>query len=242
MAFSMDYGQVRRLGYAIGDAGDELSGAASPGAVIPFLPTAYEVREGAAFGNTAGAAACHGWWQSVAETAGVAASRLASALYADADRLDQVIFLFMTTDHETADEIASAGTGQVTFLSAHIHSGNSATDDYLRATQLDRLVNHAAGLGGPVVVGVDANTSTIPAELRDTDVSGPRAVNRFGTEGFADVGDVAGGRAGEGTSHSGQSIDYVFNRGVATTGDPDLVDGASSDHDGQAVVYRDTGW
>lgn len=242
MALSMDYGRVQQLGHAIDDAGDELAGAASTGAVIPFLPTAYEVRDGAAFGNTAGAAACHEWWQSVAGAAGLAASRLASALHADAERIDQVVLLFMTTDHQTADDIASAGTGRATFLSAHVHSGDSATDDYLRATQLDRLVNHAGGLGGPVVVGVDANVSTIPAEVRDTDVSGPGAVGRFGSEGFTDVGDVADGQAGEGTSHSGQSIDYVFDRGVATTGGPDLVDGASSDHDGQAVEYRDTGW
>jgi hypothetical protein len=207
------------------------------------------VLDASAFGNTSGGAVCATVWADVVDQAGTAHPYLREAVQTDAVRLDEVIACFQRTDHESADDLCAAGS-TITVMSAHLHSHDSdqATpewDDYLRATQHDRMVDYAVGRPGAVIVGVDANVSV------DRDDDGglaeypqdlaPRAVDRFDQEGFDNVGDFSEGQPGEGTSSSDRSIDYVWVRGL-NAGAPTEVEGDPSDHDGQYVEYALPRW
>lgn len=204
-----------------------------------FGPPAYAVTDASAFGNTASGADCHAAWGELTDAAGLAASRLLHALHTDGHRLDQVIFSFQTTDHETADLVNSAGA-PLTFISSHVHHNQDGLpdelNDQIRGDQLDEVVDHAAGIDGPVIVGSDDNTTSDPDEFYDFEADGPAALDRYGSEGFQDVGDV-------GPTVGDRTIDHIHARGVpASVVDPTRVDGGPSDHDGQSVSYYLTDW
>lgn len=259
MTTLMEYDRVRWLRARTVEAAAGMSTAADPRDLPgPSLLAPAQV-PASAFGNTSGGDFCHTAWQDVLDQVTAANRNLRRALEDDADRLDQVISCFQDRDHESADRICAAGN-TVTVLSAHLHSNDSdlATpewDDYLRATQHDRMVDYASGRTGAVVVGVDANVSIDRegsgggegseeyedlAEYRDGELA-PRAVDRFEDEGFENVGDFSHGEPGEGTSSSERSIDYIWSRGLGA-GSPQEVGGGPSDHDGQVVDHRIHGW
>jgi hypothetical protein len=237
----MEYDRVRWLRRRTVVAAQGMStGSTTGGGSGPDPLPAAQV-PASAFGNTLGGSGCATVWRDVVEQATAANANLARVLDTDANRLDEVIDVFQTTDHESADEICAAPP-EITVMSAHLHSHDDASpvwDDYLRATQHDRLVDYAVDQPGPVIVGVDANVS-----LDEDEYSGelaPDAVERFEDEGFDNVGDFSHGEPGVGTSSSDKSIDYVWSRGLEP-GDPQEVEGAPSDHDGMVVGLDVARW
>jgi hypothetical protein len=204
-------------------------------------PPTYTV-PASAFGNTLSADDCSTDWDSAVSRALGATSALQRALSADVTRLGGVVETFIRMDDEAADQILAAGS-QMTFISSHVQSNSGrfpdAWNDYLRARQLDRLVDYASDVQGPVAIGGDDNVSLIDDEQHDFDRLGPDALERFEDEGYANVGDVSD--QGGTLDGSGRSIDHIHARGVEA-GEPALVDGGPSDHHGQAVTYALADW
>lgn len=235
MALLLDPEQVTWLKGQVSDAATDFDETINE-------PPTYTVRDASAFGNTASAGDCYAAWDLAVGKALGAAGALRGAMWRDVDRLAEVVETFLRLDDEQADRILAAGS-RMTFISSHVHNNSSdfpgGWNDILRARQLDRLVDHAAGIEGPVAVGGDNNLSLIDSEQHDADRLGPDALERFGDEGYENVGDVSdqGGTLEE----SGRTIDHIHARGVEA-GDPALVDGGPSDHHGQAVTYTLTDW
>ncbi|MGV9304029.1 hypothetical protein ACWENQ_17220 [Nonomuraea sp. NPDC004354] len=187
-----------------------------------------------AFGNSEKALSCGSSYADLQAAADEAAEALAGVLTRDAGRLRQVVKVFKELDHETADRLLGSASKSLDVYSAHVHShGLHKYDDPVRAGQIDTL--HRA-VDGPSLIGADLNAATNNGAHNTRKVS-LDAINSFNREGYtvytgatnAD-GDVVG------TSPSGTRIDYVISSpGVELAGAPQLVDGGTSDHDGQQV-------
>lgn len=196
-----------------------------------------------AFGNTPIASACHEAWDLMIGKAITAALHLGQTLRSDVERLTDVVDSFQRLDDEEADRINAIGS-RMTFVSSHVHSDSDRfsgpVNDYVRAQQLNRLIDYASDVAGPVAVGSDDNVSLIEEDQTgyvfdpSFDHLGPEALGRYEREGFENVGEVGG-------TNSGGSIDHIHTRGVEA-GEATLVDGGPSDHDGQAITYHVPRW
>jgi hypothetical protein len=206
-------------------------------------PATYTPVDRSAFGNTPRAPECRDAWDQLVGKVLAATNNLHLALRTDVDRLGQVIDSFARLDDEEADRLNAAGS-RMTVISSHAHNDSrnfpGPINDALRARQLDRLVDYAADVAGPVVVGSDDNVSLVEDEQSSNpfdpgyDRLGPEALERYQDEGFEEVGDVGG-------TIGGESIDHIHARGVEP-GEATLVDGGPSDHDGQAVTHTVPPW
>lgn len=232
----MEYEQVGWLADQVAAAATGLSGggtdlSAAPGLAISIpLPLVADpvIATAPAFGNTDAAHDCLSAYHHALGAADDAVTRLGAVLDTDVQRLGAAVTTFQQMDHAAADRVFSAAGQGVNVYSAHLHSDGSNDDDFVRAGQIDRL---RQAIDGPALLGADLN-----AELDDGNLSSA-AVARFGDDGF----DVNAGEVG-GTSHSGRSIDYVMPVDGITAGNPTLVDGGTSDHDGQRVDVAIPNW
>jgi hypothetical protein len=229
----MDYDEVGWLATRVKEAAATLQGghsalAGSPGThqsvPVPSVPDMN------AFGNTPVAGSVSSAYSRTKSAAATAAEGLTSVLQDDVARLDEVKRTFQETDHASADQIsAAAGRGNLSVYSAHVHSDGSNNNDLVRAGQIEQM--QETFNQSPGVIGADFN-----AEVGDGNLSSGAI------QGFEDDGHTIDGGEVGGTSHSGRSIDYVVTApGVSPSG-AELVDGATSDHDGQRVDLTVSRW
>lgn len=229
----MDYEQVEGLAEQVAAAGSGLAGGQATMSTSPDLALSVPLIDDLvfstmpAFGNTDSAHDCLSAYSQARQRADDAVAALIAVLNTDAGRLVEAVSTFRSTDHENADQILSAASRGVNIYSAHVHSDGSNNDDVVRAGQIDRL---RGNIEGPAVLGADLN-----AELDDGNLSAA-AVDAY-EQGF----DVEAGEVG-GTSHSGRSIDYIMPTDGIQAGDPSLVDGGPSDHNGQRVDLTIPNW
>jgi hypothetical protein len=229
----MDYDEVGWLASRVREAAATLQGghaalAGSAGTYttvpVPGVPAVN------AFGNTPTAGSVSAAYSRAKSAGSTATEGMIGVLQDDVARLDEVIRTFQETDHASADRIsAAAGDGSLSVYSGHVHSDGSNNNDLVRAGQIEQM--QETFNQSPGVIGADFN-----AEVGDGNLSSGAI------QGFEDDGHTIGGGEVGGTSHSGRSIDYVVTApGVSPSG-AELVDGATSDHDGQRVDLTVTRW
>lgn len=215
---------------AVGQGRTILSRTPTPVTYVP-VPS---VPGSNAFGNTEKAVSCGSSYSDLQAAADTAAEALAGVLTRDEARLRLVIKVFKQLDHEIADQLLGSASKSLDVYSAHVHShGLRKNDEPVRADQINRL--HGA-IDGPSVIGADLNAETINGDHQTNKISRD-AIHGFNDEGYTvytGATDADGNVVG--TSPSGTRIDYVMSSpGVAMAGAPQLVDGGTSDHDGQRV-------
>ncbi|MEV0619434.1 hypothetical protein AB0I81_39370 [Nonomuraea sp. NPDC050404] len=212
----------------------------SPGAVtyvpVPGVPGSNS------FGNTSKATTAGSAHASVQSSAESLAEILVAVLDSDGDRLRKVIKAFKELDDDIADRLFAKAAKGFDVYSAHVHShGLHEYDDYVRTGQIDRL--HEAMNGGPSLMGGDLNVVTNNGVNPKNTTSGD-AIGDMSREGYTvysgatnDDGRVVG------TSPSGTRIDHVAGSPAFGMGEqPTLMDGATSDHDGQVVDVQVPDW
>lgn len=239
----MEYERVRRLADQVSEAAATLEGGRSalgdgPGTGFslpnPFGEDSF-VQLSTPFGNTQSARTCQAVYHEAQAAGGTATERLGAVLTADVERLGQVITCFQETDHESADQICAAGGDSLNVYSTHVHSHGSSDDDFVRAGQIDRLRDE---IEGPAVIGADLNAEP------DDDNRSSEAIADFEDHGY-DVHSGGVDDSGEvvGTSSSGRFIDHVITSPTITVGgQPQLVDGGPSDHEGQRLDITVPDW
>jgi hypothetical protein len=194
---------------------------------------------GSSLGDTDGAGAALSAYQGMAGTVRGAARNLAAALASDVDRLGSAVAAYRDGDKGAAERVLAAG-GSLDVFTAHVHSGGSPADDYIRGAQLDRYADAVADGHGPTVATLDANVSRDEADQRANDLLAPQALDRFENElGYTDATEPVG------PTHGDNRIDYVFTGPEVVTGDPQRVsasDDELSDHDGQALDVTVPRW
>ncbi|WP_346152645.1 endonuclease/exonuclease/phosphatase family protein [Nonomuraea recticatena] len=242
---SMNFDAVGRLAGKVGEARKAVEQgrtalAGGPGAVtyvpVPSVPGSN------AFGDTSratSAGSAHADLQASAENL---AEILIGVLHSDESRLRKVIKAFKELDDEIADRLFARASKGFDVYSAHVHShGLHEYDDFVRTGQIDRL--HEAMNRGPSLLGGDLNVVTHHGDNPKNTSSGD-AIHDFTKEGYT----VYSGAVNEdgkvvGTSPSGTRIDHVAGSPAFTVnGQPVLVDGATSDHDGQQVDVEIPNW
>ncbi|WP_433514914.1 endonuclease/exonuclease/phosphatase family protein [Nonomuraea sp. CA-143628] len=187
-----------------------------------------------AFGNTSKAVSCGSDYADTLTAAADASELLGALLDRDEKRLRKVIQIFRTTDHEEADRICANSAKSLDVYSAHVHShGLHGNDETVRAMQIDKLHD---SIDGPSVIGADLNAITEDGQT-DWKMAGPQSIASFAQEGYTVYsGASTPDGAIAGTSPTGTRIDHVIGSpSVEFGGRPQLVDGGSSDHDGQKV-------
>jgi len=243
-----DLDQMRSLSARVGDVAAALYDGDPDGTVPAWVFGGSAIAE-STFGNTTGASACYAAWVDAKHEVSAASENVWRVLLSDVARLDQAITCFAEMDDAAADEIIASGT--LTFVSAHTHSGNTLADDFIRGDQNYRLVDYAAGLGTPAMVGADLNEnlganfgslsgddiSGLTDEERGSDNYSATAIASFDDHGYADVGpDEPTSNDGE-----GQRIDHMRARGLVV-GDAEVIDGGPSDHHGQSAEVTLPWW
>ncbi|HZM82750.1 MAG TPA: hypothetical protein VFC19_44100 [Candidatus Limnocylindrales bacterium] len=238
-----DLERMRWLARQIDDAAAGLYDGS--GAVPEWVFEGWPVAE-SALGNSTGASAFHKAWEATKNQLGAASRNLWQVLGSDVARLEQVVRTFDLTDADTADRVCAAGK-QITFMSAHVHSGGGVEDDFVRGDQIHEVVDIADEFQTPGFVGADLNE-----QLGDTygDLRGNQpdswagdenysseAISSFDDRGYTDVGPSAP-TSNEG---EGQRIDHMRSRGLVVT-DARVVDGGPSDHQAQAAEVTVPWW
>ncbi|TMR97443.1 endonuclease/exonuclease/phosphatase family protein [Nonomuraea basaltis] len=236
----------------VGKLADEVDGARtaveegrkalsdSPGAVtyvpVPSVPGSN------AFGNTSKATEAGSAHASVQASADSLAEIFIGVLDSDGERLRKVIKAFKDLDDEIADRLFANAAKGFDVYSAHVHShGLHEYDDYVRTGQINRL--HEAMNGGPSLLGGDLNVITNNGDNPKNTSSGD-AIGDMAGEGYT-VYSGATNADGDivGTSPSGTRIDHVAGSPALTMdGQPTLMDGSTSDHDGQVVDVQVPDW
>ncbi|MFC4006088.1 endonuclease/exonuclease/phosphatase family protein [Nonomuraea purpurea] len=213
--------------------------AEGPGAVtyapVPVVPGSN------AFGNTSKATVTGSAHADVQAAADNLAEILIGVLDSDGERIRRVIRAFKELEDDVADRIFAGARQGFGVYSAHVHShGLHEYDDFVRTGQIDRL--HEAMNGGPSLLGGDLNVVTNDGVNPKNNSSGD-AINAFAQEGYTvysgatdENGDVVG------TSPSGSRIDHVAGSPAFIMDQPRLMDGATSDHDGQVVDVQVPDW
>lgn len=241
----MDFDAVGKLAGKVGEARKAVDQgrtalAGGPGAVtyvpVPSVPGSN------AFGDTStatSAGSAHAELQASAENL---AEILTGVLGSDESRLRKVVKAFKELDDEIADRLFAGADKGFDVYSAHVHShGLREYDDFVRTGQIDTL--HEAMNRGPSLLGADLNVVTHHGDNPKNNSSGD-AVHDFTDEGYT----VYSGAVGDdgkvvGTSPSGTRIDHVAGSpAFVMDGQPVLVDGATSDHDGQQVDVEIPDW
>ncbi|MFC7592565.1 hypothetical protein ACFQYP_59215 [Nonomuraea antimicrobica] len=214
--------------------------AQSPGAVtyvpVPSVPGSN------AFGNTSKATSAGSAHADVQAAADGLAEILVGVLGSDGERLRRVITAFRELDDKIADRLFAGAAEGFNVYSAHVHShGLHEYDDYVRTGQIDRL--HEAMNSGPSLLGADLNVVTNDGDNPKNTTSGD-AVGDFADEGYTVYsGAVNGDGEMVGTSPTGKRIDHLAGSPAFTMDQPPrLFDGATSDHDGQAVDVQIPDW
>ncbi|NYF38089.1 endonuclease/exonuclease/phosphatase family protein [Streptosporangium sandarakinum] len=242
---SMDFDAVGKLAGKVGEAHRSITrGRAAlsegPGAVtyvpVPSVPGSN------AFGGTSGAVSAGSAHADLQASADGLAEILIGVLHSDEGRLHKVIKAFRELDDEIADRLFAGANKSFDVYSAHVHShGLHGYDDFVRTGQIDRL--HEAMNRGPSLLGADLNVVTHNGDNPKNNSSGD-AIHDFKNEGYT----VYSGAADEtgrvvGTSPSGTRIDHVAGSpAFDLSGQPVLVDGATSDHDAQRVDVDVPNW
>ncbi|MEU8104834.1 hypothetical protein AB0C18_14040 [Nonomuraea muscovyensis] len=242
---SMDFDEVGKLAGKVGEARKAVEQgrtalAGGPGAVtyipVPNMPSNN------AFGDTNNATAASSAHADLQTSADGLAEILISVIDSDESRLRKVIQAFKQLDDEIADRLFAQASKGFDVYSAHVHShGLHEYDDFVRTGQIDTL--HEAMNRGPSLLGADLNVVTHHGDNPKNNSSGD-AIHDLKTEGYT----VYSGAVNEdgkivGTSPSGTRIDHVAGSPTFTmNGQPVLVDGATSDHDGQQVDVEIPNW
>ncbi|WP_406317874.1 hypothetical protein OHA77_11090 [Streptosporangium sp. NBC_01639] len=214
--------------------------AGGPGAVtyvpVPSVPGSN------AFGNTGKATSAGSAHADLQAAADGLAEILIGVLDADQGRLRKVVTAFRELDDDIADRLFAGAAKGFDVYSAHVHShGLHKYDDFVRTGQIDKL--HDAMNRGPSLLGADLNIVTNNGD-NPKNTSSADAIHDLKEEGYT----VYSGAANEdgkvvGTSPSGTRIDHVTGSpGLTMNGQPVLVDGATSDHDGQQVDVEIPNW
>src|SRR5215211_4771729 len=213
-----DYAQLEWLTGQVDAATTTLNDGSTAVQRAPFLTVSN-------FGDTDGAQPCQSSYLDMAESGAAAAGLLVDVLTSDSDRLRQVLAAYQDAD-ATASTNMHLAAPTLDVFSAHVHSGDGPTDDYIRGGHIDRLVEAADDVTGPTVVDLDANVSLDAEERGDHDDLAIGALGRFEDElGFKDAGDV-GPTSQEG---EGERLDYVFTSPGIETDDAVPVHGGPSD-------------
>ncbi|MEO3875784.1 hypothetical protein ABGB18_43975 [Nonomuraea sp. B12E4] len=241
----MKFGPVGDLAAQVDEARtamDQGRSALSDGPdAVPYVPTGVAPGSNA-FGDTSNATAAGSAHADTKAAADKLAEVFTGVLGSDGERLRRVIQAFKDLDDELADRLFAGASQGFDVYSAHVHShGAHEYDDYIRTGQIDRL--HEAMNGGPSIMGGDLNVVTENGDNTKDNSSGA-AIQSFTEEGYTVYsGAVNGDGDVVGTSPSQTRIDHVAGSPAFIMDEqPLLVDGATSDHDGQVLDVQVPDW